>query len=314
MATGLIHDKRFQDHDTGPNHPERPERLEAIDRHLNRTDLINRVKLLPFTKADLTWIRKVHTASYIDRLRLACDQGRMFIDVPDSAICPSTFDIALLAVGGVLSAVDHVMREEVHNAFCAVRPPGHHAEFDRSMGFCMFNNIAIAAEYLLNHHGLERVAIVDFDVHHGNGTQHTFEARKDVLFISIHEDPAHLYPGTGYAHETGSGEGKGYTINVPMHPMSGDEAYMAAFEEHILPALIRHKPQALLLSAGFDAAAGDPLAHIMLSMNGFDWITRHLRDVSETHCGGRLISILEGGYDLDSLSEAVGRHLRVLIE
>ncbi|MCC6579176.1 MAG: histone deacetylase [Phycisphaeraceae bacterium] len=313
MTTGLIHDPRFQEHDTGPRHPERPERLAAIDKHLRDTGLINRLHLLPFDRADMSWVRRVHTRSYVERLELACGQGRMYIDVEDSAICPASLDIAQLAVGGALAAVDAVMKHDFDNAFCALRPPGHHAEMDRSMGFCLFNNIAIAAEYLIAHHKLERVAIVDFDVHHGNGTQHIFEPRRDVMFISLHQDPRFLFPGTGFAEEQGIGEGKGFTLNIPMPPFTGDEGYRKAFHNQVLPALNRFKPQFMLVSAGFDLLAADPLANMLVSPECVVWMTRELMAAADLHCMGKLVSLLEGGYELDALAECVGLHLRALL-
>jgi acetoin utilization deacetylase AcuC-like enzyme len=213
----------------------------------------------------------------------------------------------------VVRAAGAVMDGQVRNAFCAVRPPGHHAEFDRSMGFCMFNNVAVAAEYLIAERGLKRVAIVDFDVHHGNGTQHIFEDRGDVYFISIHEDPRMLYPGTGFAGERGTGRGEGTTLNLPMPPHAGDAAYREAFDRRVIPELEHFAPQFVLVSAGFDALAGDPLAHIELSYAGIEWISRQLVNVAEHHCDGRLVSVLEGGYDLKLLSECVALHLRVLM-
>ncbi|MEE9212001.1 MAG: histone deacetylase, partial [Phycisphaeraceae bacterium] len=209
--------------------------------------------------------------------------------------------------------VDQVSAGHVRNAFCAVRPPGHHAEHDRSMGFCIFNNVAIAAEHLIREHGLERVAIIDFDVHHGNGTQHIFEDRADVLYISIHEHPQHLYPGTGFASETGRGPGEGTTINLPVLPGAGDDVYRRLFRQRVIPALDDFSPQVLLISAGFDACKDDPLAHVELSAEGFGWMTQQLRDAAERHCGGRLISMLEGGYDLRSLAECVAVHVGGLL-
>ncbi len=314
MPTGLIHDERFLRHDTGPRHPERPDRLRAITAMLRATGLWDKLAHLPFHPASIVHVDWVHAEAYIERVRLMCERGEAWIDTPDSAICPESYEVALLAAGGVIAAVDAVMLGRCDNAFCAVRPPGHHAEHGRSMGFCLFNNVALAAERLLRDHKLERIAIVDFDVHHGNGTQHTFEERADVLFISIHEHPRYLYPGTGYEHERGRGPGEGFTLNVPLLPHGGDEEYRKAFEERILPALEAYRPQALLVSAGFDAAAADPLAHMEVSADGFEWMTRRLRETAQKHCAGRLISTLEGGYDLEALSEGVRRHIEVLME
>lgn len=317
MVTGLVYDRRFHEHQTGRGHPERPERLAAIVERLQSDGLWDRLVHVKFEPASLEWVTAVHDVAYVHRLKAACRAGHATIDCMDSAICPASYQVALLAVGGVLAAVDAVMRVAeggLKNAFCAVRPPGHHAERDRSLGFCLFNNIAIAAEYLIRRHGLERVAIVDFDVHHGNGTQHTFEARRDVLFISIHEDPATLYPGTGFADERGIGEGEGYTINIPLEPGSGDDEYRRAFEQTVFPALERYQPQFLLVSAGFDASEYDPLAHMRVTAEGFLWMSRQLRRAADRLCQGRLVSVLEGGYDLGSLAECVSLHIQALME
>jgi acetoin utilization deacetylase AcuC-like enzyme len=217
-----------------------------------------------------------------------------------------------LAAGGVVNAADAVARGEAGRAFCAVRPPGHHAERSNAMGFCFFNNVAIAAEYLRHQHGIERIAILDWDVHHGNGTQHYFEADPNVFFCSIHQHPDTLYPGTGYAEERGTGAGMGATLNVPMAPGSGDEEYRRAFETTILPALDRFRPEFLLISAGFDAHRADPLGHIKLSTEMFGWMTLHAMELARRHCGGRIVSVLEGGYDLTALADSVQAHLEVL--
>lgn len=313
MATGLIYDDRFLQHDTGLGHPERPERLRAIVAELQRVGLWDRLDHLRFEPAGVEVIARVHERGYIDRVRAACEDGEPYIDTPDSAIGPASYGVALLAAGGVVAAADAVMGGRVRNAFCAVRPPGHHAERDRSMGFCLFNNVAIAAEYLITARGLQRVAIVDFDVHHGNGTQHLFEERGDILYVSLHEHPACLYPGTGYEREMGVGAGYGFTLNIPLAPGSGDEAYQRAFEGKVVPALERFEPEALLVSAGFDAADGDPLAHMRVSTEGFAWMSRALVSAAERLCGGRLVSTLEGGYDLTRLAQGVTAHVRALV-
>lgn len=313
MSTGFIYHDRFLDHDTGQGHPERPDRLRALVRGLDDAGLRPRLKDLPFEAAPMQAIQHLHDQAYLDRLKQACERGAPFIDAPDSAICPDSEAVARLAVGGALAAVDAVMAEQVANAFCAIRPPGHHAERDRSMGFCLYNNVAIAAEHLIRQHKLTRVAVVDFDVHHGNGTQHLFERRSDVLFISVHQHPATLYPGTGFAEERGEGAGLGYTLNVPLAPHGGDDVYRKAFEEKILPKLDDFRPEALLVSAGFDAARDDPLAQMRVSADGFEWMAQELNKAAAKHAGGRCVMLLEGGYDLPSLAAGVQRCVKVLL-
>ena len=314
MTTAFFYDDRFLEHDTGRGHPERPDRLRAILLALAHAELMKDLKRPGFEKAGLELIKALHKPEYIQRCFDECRKGATYIDTPDSAICADSADIARLAVGAVVRAVDMVMAGEVDNAFCAVRPPGHHAEADKSMGFCLFGNVALAAHHLTQTHGLERVAIVDFDVHHGNGTQHLLEYRPDILFISLHQEPLTLYPNTGYCNEYGKGEGLGYTLNVPLPPDSGDIEYQDAFDNMVIPKLDEFKPQFLLISAGFDAAEEDPLAEMTVTTEGFDWMSRRLVDAARRHCGGRVVSVLEGGYDLDALSRGVVAHVTALME
>ncbi len=314
MATvGLVQDERFQRHLTGGDHPERPQRLVRIAEELERRGLTARCRPIPATLLELDRVRAVHTDAYIERLRQACAQGLPYIDVPDSAICAESFEIARLAAGGVVNAVDAVMANEIDEAFCAVRPPGHHAERHLSMGFCLFNNIAIAAQHLLDRYGLSRVLILDWDVHHGNGTQHTFEEDPRVLFISLHGHPGITYPGTGYAHERGRGAGEGFTINVPILPPGREEFWRRAFDDPILPAIERFRPEFVLISAGFDAHRLDPLAPLELETESYGWLTDVLNDIAGRHCAGRLVSVLEGGYHLDALAESVSLHVEQML-
>jgi len=313
VATGLIYSDRFLEHDTGARHPERPDRLRAICDRLRQAQLWDQLVPLNMEPISRAALERLHDPAYLDRLESACRNRASYIDAIDSAICPDSYDVALLAAGGVIAACDAVMAGTVNNAFCAVRPPGHHCERDRSMGFCLLGNIALAADHLTVAHGLERVAIVDWDVHHGNGTQHLLEDRGDILVINLHEHPSYLYPGTGYAWETGEGDGEGATLNLPMMPEAGDTAFRAAFQKKVLPALDAFSPQFLLISAGFDAAEEDPLAHLRVSQDGFQWMTRQLKDFADRRCDGRLVSVLEGGYHLRSLAEAVARHVGTLL-
>lgn len=314
MSTAFFYDDRFLEHETGRGHPECPDRLRAILLALAHAELMKNLKRPAFDKADLELIKALHAPEYVQRCFDECRNGATYIDTPDSAICADSADIAQLAVGAVVRAVDMVMAGELDNAFCAVRPPGHHAEVDKSMGFCLFDNIALAAHHLTQAHGLERVAIVDFDVHHGNGTQHLLDYRSDILFISLHQEPLTLFPHTGYCNEYGKGEGHGYTLNVPLPPDSGDIEYQDAFDHKVIPRLDEYKPQFLLISAGFDAALEDPLAEMTVTTEGFDWMSRQLVDAARRHCGGRVVSVLEGGYDLDALSRGVVAHVAALMQ
>jgi len=312
MVTALVYDERFLSHDTGPNHPESAQRLVAILQSLQQAKLWDALLPLAAPRADEAWLYAVHDPDYVARLRIACKSGIGYIDCMDSAVCPASFEAALAAAGGGVNAVQAVLNARATNAFCAVRPPGHHCERDRSLGFCLLNNVAIAAQYLVDHHKL-RPAVVDFDVHHGNGTQHIFEKRPDVFVASVHEHPSYLYPGTGFDWERGTGDGEGATLNVALPPHSGDDEYREAFEGQILPALDAFKPDFLLLSAGFDAAAKDPLAHQQVTTEGFAWITRALVDAARRLCAGRIVSMLEGGYHLPSLADDVAAHVRELL-
>ncbi len=312
MAVGLVHDDRFAKHETGPTHPERPARLAAIHKRLQADGWLEKLTRIEPKNATIDAIGRVHDTDYIQRVRQACAQGQAFMDSPDSPICKASYDIALLAAGGVMQAVDQVMAGKVDHAFCAVRPPGHHAEHKRAMGFCLFNNIAIAAEHLIDTHQFKRIAIIDFDVHHGNGTQHSFEDRADVLFMSCHEHPKFQFPGTGYEHERGSGDGLGYTVNCPMMPGSGDAVAHDIFTQTFLPKLAEYKPQFLLISAGFDAIESDPLGGLTMTYKGFVWMAQQLKQAAAAHCEGRVVSVLEGGYDLNALARCVSEHIGVL--
>ncbi len=312
--TGLLQDSRFEAHDTGHGHPERPQRLSALRKAFDESGLTEACAAVEVSPVDMGLVRGIHDDQYLERLQRACDDGLPYVDVPDSAICPESFDIARLAAGGVVSAVSEVMAERLDNAFCAVRPPGHHAERDRSMGFCLLNNIALAAAHLIEHHGLSRVLILDWDVHHGNGTQHIFDPDPQVLFISLHGHPDVLYPGTGHAKERGVGEGEGFTLNVPIMPGAGDEAYRRAFDESIEPQVDRFKPQFVLISAGFDAHRLDPLAPIQLETESFGWMTERALEMAKRHGQGRLVSVLEGGYHLESLAASAVLHVSKLLE
>jgi acetoin utilization deacetylase AcuC-like enzyme len=312
--TGYVFAQRYLLHDPGSWHPERPDRLKAIHTALEEAQLLELVVRLRPDYAPLEWVERLHAPDYIRRFKEACEQGKTIFEVQDCGISRDSYQTALLAVGGVMLAVDATLGGQVDNAFCAVRPPGHHAERNRALGFCFFNNVALGAVYALEHHGLERVAIVDWDVHHGNGTQHMFEADPRVFYVSFHEDPEYCYPGTGYRREVGTGAGQGFTLNLPFPPRSGDEEYLEALNNEALPRLRQFSPQLLMISAGFDAHAQDPLAHMKLSNLAFRQMARSLLDLALETAGGRLITVLEGGYNLEVLAECVEDHLRILLD
>lgn len=301
--TGFVSDPRYLEHLTGPGHPERPERLQAIWQELQHRSLWQRLLHLaprPATEQELTL---VHPPEYVHFLRRSVPaHGLVWID-PDTALSAASYEVARLAVGGVLRAAEAILAGECRNAFCAIRPPGHHAERAHAMGFCLFNNVAIAARFVQQHAGLERILILDWDVHHGNGTQHIFEEDPTVYYISLHQFP--LYPGTGRAEERGRGAGLGYTLNIPLPPGSGEEAYRRAFAEQIAPAVERFAPQFVLISAGFDAHRDDPLASMRLTEESFRWMCREVLTWAETFAHGRCLAVLEGGYHLEALAGSV---------
>jgi acetoin utilization deacetylase AcuC-like enzyme len=307
MSTGLLYDPRFLDHDPGPGHPERRERLSATLGHLERQAWFEHIDRVAPHPADEAWIETTHSHALLARARAACREGASFLDVTDVGICSASFDIALLAAGGALELCDRVAGGQLDNGFALMRPPGHHAERDMALGFCLFNNVAIAARYLQRHHGIDKVAILDWDVHHGNGTQHTFEEDPSVLYVSLHQYP--YYPGTGAASETGSGAGAGATLNCPMPAGAGDAEYEHAFVDRVLPKIDAFAPQLVLLSAGFDAHADDPLAQMRLSTAFYGWMTDRVIELSHKHAHGRIVSLLEGGYNIGALPLCVEAHL-----
>lgn len=311
-CTGFLYHPDYLKHDMGYGHPESPDRLRAILSRLEAQGLLERlIRIEPLVASD-DWITLVHEPSYVAGLKARAPvSGHVSLD-PDTSISPGSLPAAYLAAGGALAAVDAIIGGLVQNAFCAVRPPGHHAERDRAMGFCLFNNVAIAARYAQRRHGLTRVLIVDWDVHHGNGTQHAFYGDPSVLFFSTHQYP--YYPGTGRATECGEGEGEGLTINVPMSPGQGDEDYREVFEQVLVPAADRFKPDFVLISAGFDAHRDDPLAGMALTEEGYGTLSRIVLDLARRHCQGRVLSCLEGGYNLQALSVSVERHLLAMLE
>ena len=309
MGTLLLTNEACLAHEMGAGHPERPERLEAVLDLLETVDLPGVTRSRP-GPAPVEAVVANHSRDYVESIRRASGSGRVLAATPDTVIGPATFDAALLASGASLAAVDAVMSGTARNAFSLHRPPGHHAERDRAMGFCFFNHVAVAARHLRSRHGIGRVAIVDWDVHHGNGTQNSFYRDGSVLYFSVHQE--YHYPFTGHRTETGAGEGEGATLNVPLPPGAGDEDYGRVFRQSLRPALEEFEPEFLLLSAGFDAHAADPLGGMFLSAEGFAGLTEECMALARDLCRGRLVSLLEGGYDLEATASSVVAHLRVL--
>jgi acetoin utilization deacetylase AcuC-like enzyme len=309
-TTGLYFHPRCLEHDTGPGHPERPARLAAIAARLRSEGLWSAVDAREPPAAAAADLERVHSARYLRALPARCALGPDALD-SDTTVSPASFGVATLAAGAAVEACRNVLAGTWANAFCAVRPPGHHAEHDRAMGFCLLNNVAVAASWLLSEGGLERVAILDWDVHHGNGTQHLYESSPRIFYASLHQWP--LYPGTGAASERGTGAGLGTTLNCPMDPGTGDREWLAALEGTVLPALEAFRPDFVLVSAGFDAHKADPLAGIELSEQGFAALSRAILALAERTAGGRLVSLLEGGYDLEALAASVETHVGELV-
>lgn len=311
--TGFLYDERYLRHNTGPNHPESPERLKAIYQGIKDADLLPKLTLIHARRAELKWIETIHSKNYIKRFEAACHSGNSTFDYPDNQICAETFETALLVVGGILDSVRLIMTGKLNNAFCAVRPPGHHAEYDAALGFCYFNNVAIAARYLQIEWGIERVGIVDFDVHHGNGTQHIFEEDPTVFYYSIHQHPTFAFPGTGRVFETGNGEGVGTTRNYPVLPGQGDNEYQGLVERDLVPVLSAYSPEVILVSAGFDAHVDDDMSDINLSTQGYSRLMQRIVALATLCSDGRLITVLEGGYCIERLPELAANHIKILL-
>jgi len=309
--TGLVYDEVYLRHITRRGHPERPARLTAIVDHLKERGIFQQLFPIKPSPASTDWIETIHSEKYIAEVKRICGKGRATtLDTGDTSICADSYEVARFAVGGVLAAVDAVMEGKVGNAFCAVRPPGHHATRERGMGFCIFNNVAIATRYVQRKHGLKKVLIVDWDVHHGNGTQEAFYEDPTVLYFGTHQYP--FYPGTGSARETGGGKGKGFTTNVPLLAGSGDRKFIEVFEKVLKPKALRFKPDFIFISAGFDAHRDDLLGGMRVTESGFGRLTAIVMEIAEQTCEGRIVSVLEGGYTLKALARSVGAHIEVL--
>ena len=310
MNTGFHYDPVYLQHDTGMGHPECSERLTATMHYLKEQTFFDGLQPVTGRTADLQWIETVHDQNYIQRAKITCNSGIPFLDSMDVNVSKQSFDIALQAAGSAISLADEIVSGKIDNGFALIRPPGHHAENTMALGFCLFNNVAILARYLQQQHGLDKILILDWDVHHGNGTQHTFEDDPSVLYISTHQYP--YYPGTGAWYETGSGRGEGTTLNCPMASGSGDREYETAFMEKILPGIDHFHPEMIIISAGFDAHVNDPLGNINLSTEFFGWMTEVLMEKADKYSEGRLVSLLEGGYNLKMLPKCIAEHLKVL--
>ena len=310
-GTALFADPRCRGHLAGVHHPERPERFDAVMEGLRKAKLLERLDPLAARTAAEAELLLCHTSDYLETAKHDIVAGYHHLTTGDTDITPNSWDLALLATGGVLDAVDAVVAGRARNAFCAVRPPGHHATPTRGMGFCIVNHIAIGARYAQRRHGLERVLIVDWDVHHGNGTQDIFYTDPSVFFFSTHQWP--LYPGTGRADETGAGAGKGCTMNFPFPAGSGRKEILGAIEKSLIPAADHFRPDLVMISAGFDSRIGDLLGGFTLTDDDFADLTRAVMAMAEKHAGGRVVSVLEGGYTLSGLATAAAAHVATLL-
>jgi len=305
----VFYDPTFMLHDCGPEHPESPSRLRAVmeaARSVGGIEIVEECR-----EASEDELALVHKPDYIAKVKRLSGEKTVMLD-PDTPLSPHSYRAALKAAGSVIEAVEYSFRAKGNRAFCAVRPPGHHAEPDRAMGFCIFNNIAIGAAHAIRRNLIDRVAIVDWDVHHCNGTQKMFYDNPQVMVISLHQYP--FYPGTGGSFEAGEAAGLGYTINLPMWPGVGDNEYRMAFSDIILPAIQNFEPDLIMISAGFDAHKDDPMAYLNLTTPFFGEMTREISAMANRFCGGRIVSVLEGGYNLKVMSECVVLHLETLKE
>jgi len=321
MSLAVLLDPLYKDHLTGEGHPERPARYDAVTRALEGAHLLEGVTRIQPRPAVDDELALVHTGAYIKTIRSEIGALAARPSIPgrglvrdlstgDVTYSARSLDVALNAAGGTLAAVDSLFETEHRRCFCAVRPPGHHATPNRGMGFCLFNNVALAARHAQRKHGADRVLIVDWDVHHGNGTQDTFYSDGSVMFFSTHQHP--WYPGTGLAHETGEGKGKGRIVNSPLPAGSGGEEILEAFRRRLLPVAEAFKPSLVVLSAGFDSRLGDPLGRFRLTDNDFAALTQLALEIAAQHAQGRLLSVLEGGYSLEGLAAGVTSHFRAL--
>src|SRR4030042_601360 len=300
--TGVVKDMRYLRHSAGFGHPESPERLAAIYEMLDNPLMAWKFIEIEPRETPHKEIETIHAPSYVEYIAGTAGQSSVYLD-PDTATSPESYEIAKLAVGGVCNAIDSVMEKKVDNAFALVRPPGHHAEADSAAGFCIFNNIAIGAMHAILKHHLKKVLIVDWDLHHGNGTQHSFYDDSRILYFSTHQYP--YYPGTGSLQEIGQGKAEGYTINVPLSVGAGDASFVKIFHKVLQPVALKFKPQLVLLSAGFDTHYQDPLGGMRVTPDGFAALTRILMNIAASYCDSRFVAVLEGGYHIAGLTQSV---------
>ncbi|MGE4550794.1 MAG: histone deacetylase [Opitutales bacterium] len=312
MKPVLVTDLAYEKHDTGFGHPEQPDRIKAVLKALDQAKLsedFRKVDPRPCEDADLL---RCHTETYLAAVKADVAAGATSLRTGDTTISKSSLEVAMLAAGGVLEAVDEVLTGEAPSAFCVSRPPGHHATQDKGMGFCLFNNVAVAARYAQQKHKVGKVLIVDWDVHHGNGTQDIFYEDESVFFFSTHQSP--WYPGTGARDETGNGKGKGTILNCPFPAGSGHDAIVAsAFGDDLTKAMTKYRPELVLVSAGFDSRLGDPLGQFRLTDEDFAALTKIVLDLAREHANGKMVSVLEGGYDLNGLGKAAAAHAKRLL-
>ncbi len=309
--TGIVRDNIYLEHKTGIHHPEAPQRLETIYSMIDRNKLMDKLTLIPSRFASLEEVEMVHTPEYIDKIMDTAGEQLRYLD-PDTVTSERSYEAAFSAVGGTLQAVDKVVTSEIDNAFSLVRPPGHHAEKNRQMGFCIFNNTALAAEYACKQLGLNRVLIIDWDVHHCNGTQHIFENTDNVLVFSTHRSP--FFPGTGSLDEKGRNKGLGYTINVPLSPGKKDIDFVTIFKTILCPVALEYKPELIIVSAGFDTHYDDPIGGMKVTEHGYAYLTDIILELADRVCRGKVVAILEGGYDLGALRKSVKSVIDALCE
>ncbi|MBN1516529.1 histone deacetylase [Candidatus Sumerlaeota bacterium] len=310
--TAFMYHPIFMEHIVGEGFPESPDRIPAILGHLRECGLMEQMECPEVIPADERLLHLTHEHYYIRRVALGCMGAKPFIDTPDCPLSPKTYEAALYAVGACTGAVDAVMEGKICNAFCCVRPPGHHARYNQAMGFCYFNNIAIAARYAHTKYELKKILIVDWDVHHGNATQEMFYDDGDIWYFSAHQAP--FFPGTGAADERGEGKGLGATINVPLPAGSGDKEMIQAFKDHLLPAAQKLKPNFVFLSVGYDNHIEDPLGNMVMTANGYYQLARIVRGIAAEYANNRLVAVLEGGYNQLATAESVEATLRAMME